>query len=138
MEVLDTTVVNVSLQHIAGSLSVTPEEATWVLTSYLVANAIVLPLTGWLGNYFGRRNILLVSVAGFTRFLFSLRHRAEPAVADHLPHFPGRNRRRSATTLASHLDGSVPAGEARQSHGILGAGHRGRSHAWSRARRLDH
>jgi MFS transporter, DHA2 family, multidrug resistance protein len=70
MEVLDTTVVNVSLQHIAGSLSVTPEEATWVLTSYLVANAIVLPLTGWLGNYFGRRNILLVSVAGFTIFSF--------------------------------------------------------------------
>ena len=70
MEVLDTTVVNVSLQHIAGSLSVTPEEATWVLTSYLVANAIVLPLTGWLGNYFGRRNILLVSVGGFTVSLF--------------------------------------------------------------------
>jgi DHA2 family multidrug resistance protein len=70
MEVLDTTVVNVSLQHIAGSLSVTPEEATWVLTSYLVANAIVLPLTGWLANYFGRRNILLVSVGGFTVFSF--------------------------------------------------------------------
>jgi DHA2 family multidrug resistance protein len=70
MEVLDTTVVNVSLQHIAGSLSVTPEEATWVLTSYLVANAIVLPLTGWLGNYFGRRNILLLSVGGFTVFSF--------------------------------------------------------------------
>jgi MFS transporter, DHA2 family, multidrug resistance protein len=70
MEVLDTTVVNVSLQHIAGSLSVTPEEATWVLTSYLVANAIVLPLTGWLGNYFGRRNILLMSVGGFTFFSF--------------------------------------------------------------------
>jgi MFS transporter, DHA2 family, multidrug resistance protein len=70
MEVLDTTVVNVSLQHIAGSLSVTPEEATWVLTSYLVANAIVLPLTGWLSNYFGRRNILLMSVGGFTIFSF--------------------------------------------------------------------
>jgi DHA2 family multidrug resistance protein len=70
MEVLDTTVVNVSLQHIAGSLSVTPEEATWVLTSYLVANAIVLPLTGWLGNYFGRRNVLLASVGGFTLFSF--------------------------------------------------------------------
>src|ERR1051325_5035384 len=66
MEVLDTTVVNVSLQHIAGSLSVTPEEATWVLTSYLVANAIVLPLTGWLGNYFGRRNVLLASVGLLT------------------------------------------------------------------------
>src|SRR5437016_14283368 len=54
MEVLDTTVVNVSLPHIAGNLSATPEEATWALTSYLVANAIVLPITGWLANYFGR------------------------------------------------------------------------------------
>src|SRR5262249_47781506 len=50
MEVLDTTVVNVSLPHIAGSLSVTPEEATWALTSYLVANAIILPITGWLAS----------------------------------------------------------------------------------------
>ena len=50
MEVLDTTVVNVSLPHIAGSLSATVDEATWTLTSYLVANAIILPLTGWLSN----------------------------------------------------------------------------------------
>ncbi|HEY6350718.1 MAG TPA: DHA2 family efflux MFS transporter permease subunit [Candidatus Angelobacter sp.] len=70
MEVLDTTVVNVSLPHIAGSLSASTDEATWVLTSYLVANAIVLPLTGWLANYFGRRRILLISVAGFTCFSF--------------------------------------------------------------------
>jgi len=55
MEVLDTTVVNVSLPHIAGDLSATIEEATWVLTSYLVANAIVLPITGWLANHFGRK-----------------------------------------------------------------------------------
>ena len=54
MEVLDTSVVNVSLPHIAGSLSSTVDEATWVLTSYLVANAIILPITGWLANYFGR------------------------------------------------------------------------------------
>src|ERR1700674_2079038 len=66
MEVLDTTVVNVSLPHIAGSLSATVEEATWVLTSYLVANAIVLPLTGWLANYFGRKRVLMVAVSGFT------------------------------------------------------------------------
>src|SRR5436853_5009888 len=66
MEVLDTTVVNVSLPHIAGSLSATVEEATWVLTSYLVANAIILPLTGWLGNYFGRKRVLMVAVTGFT------------------------------------------------------------------------
>ncbi len=66
MEVLDTSVVNVSLPHIAGSLSATVDESTWVLTSYLVANAIVLPLTGWLANYFGRRRLLLSVVAGFT------------------------------------------------------------------------
>src|SRR5438105_5469976 len=66
MEVLDTTVVNVSLPHIAGSLSSTVEEATWVLTSYLVANAIVLPLTGWLATYFGRKRMLMVAVTGFT------------------------------------------------------------------------
>src|SRR6516162_5455637 len=70
MEVLDTTVVNVSLPHIAGNLSASTDEATWVLTSYLVSNAIVLPLTGWLANYFGRRNLLLLSVGGFTLFSF--------------------------------------------------------------------
>lgn len=66
MEVLDTTVVNVSLPHIAGSLSATVDEATWVLTSYLVSNAIILPITGWLANYFGRKRLLMISVTGFT------------------------------------------------------------------------
>jgi MFS transporter, DHA2 family, multidrug resistance protein len=66
MEVLDTTVVNVSLPHIAGSLSVTIDEATWALTSYLVANAIILPMTGWLASVFGRKNLLMISVVGFT------------------------------------------------------------------------
>jgi DHA2 family multidrug resistance protein len=66
MEVLDTSVVNVSLPHIAGSLSATTDEATWVLTSYLVANAVVLPITGWLANYFGRKRLLLTVVTGFT------------------------------------------------------------------------
>jgi DHA2 family multidrug resistance protein len=66
MEVLDTTVVNVSLPHIAGNLGATVDEATWVLTSYLVANAIILPMTGWLANHFGRKRILMTSMAGFT------------------------------------------------------------------------
>src|SRR6202140_5041958 len=66
MEVLDTTVVNVSLPHIAGSLSATVDEATWTLTSYLAANAIILPLTGWLSNFFGRKRMLMLSVTGFT------------------------------------------------------------------------
>src|SRR5437773_10265517 len=63
MEVLDTSVANVSLPHIAGNLSASTDEATWVLTSYLVANAIVLPATGWLSNYFGRKRFLIVCIA---------------------------------------------------------------------------
>ena len=66
MEVLDTSVVNVSLPHIAGSLSATLDEATWVLTSYLVANAVILPITGWLANFIGRKRLLLTVVTGFT------------------------------------------------------------------------
>src|SRR5580692_9603850 len=66
MEVLDTTVVNVSLPHIAGDLSASIDEATWALTSYLVANAIILPMTGWLASVFGRKRLLMASVAGFT------------------------------------------------------------------------
>jgi MFS transporter, DHA2 family, multidrug resistance protein len=66
MEVLDTSVANVALPHIGGNLSATPEEATWVLTSYLVSNAIILPMTGWLANYFGRRRLFLLCVVLFT------------------------------------------------------------------------
>ena len=66
MEVLDTTVVNVSLPHIASTMSATTEEATWVLTSYLVANAIILPMTGWLASTFGRKRLLMASTVGFT------------------------------------------------------------------------
>ncbi|HXZ41698.1 MAG TPA: DHA2 family efflux MFS transporter permease subunit [Terriglobales bacterium] len=66
MEILDTTVVNVSIPHIAGNLAATVEEGTWVVTSYLVSNAIVLPMSGWLANYMGRKKLLLTCVAGFT------------------------------------------------------------------------
>jgi MFS transporter, DHA2 family, multidrug resistance protein len=66
MEVLDTTVVNVSIPHIAGNLASTNEEGTWVVTSYLVSNAIVLPISGWLANHMGRKRLLLACVVGFT------------------------------------------------------------------------
>jgi MFS transporter, DHA2 family, multidrug resistance protein len=65
MEVLDTSVANVALPHIAGNLSATPEEATWVLTSYLVSNAIILPAANWLGRYFGRKRFLIVCITIF-------------------------------------------------------------------------
>ncbi len=70
MVVLDTTVVNVSLPHIAGSLSSTVDETTWALTSYLAANAIVLPITGWLANHFGRKRLLIMSLVGFATSSF--------------------------------------------------------------------
>src|SRR2546423_13900455 len=66
MVVLDTTVVNVSLAHIAGSLSATVDESTWVLTSYIAADAIVLPVTGWLATFFGRKRLLILAGTGFT------------------------------------------------------------------------
>ena len=66
MEVLDTSVANVSLPHIAGNLSATTEESTWVLTSYLISNAIILPATNWLGHFFGRKRFLIVCIGIFT------------------------------------------------------------------------
>src|SRR5271170_2039410 len=66
MEVIDTSIASVALPHIAGSLSATTDEATWVLTSYLVANAIVLPASGWFSLRFGRRNFLLFCIILFT------------------------------------------------------------------------
>lgn len=66
MEVLDTSVANVALPHIAGTLSASSEEATWVLTSYLVSNAIVLPATSWLSGFFGRKRFLVTCIILFT------------------------------------------------------------------------
>ena len=68
MEVLDTSIANVALPHISGSLSASQDEGAWVLTSYLVANAIVLPISGWLSSLMGRKNFYLTSVFFFTVF----------------------------------------------------------------------
>ena len=66
MEVLDTTIAVVALRYIAGGLSATVDDGEWVITSYLAANAIVLPITGWLSAHLGRRNYFLMSIAVFT------------------------------------------------------------------------
>ncbi|MGH7073262.1 MAG: DHA2 family efflux MFS transporter permease subunit [Stellaceae bacterium] len=65
MQALDTTIANVALPHMEGSLSATQDQITWVLTSYIVAAAIMTPLTGWLAGRFGRKRVLLVSILGF-------------------------------------------------------------------------
>jgi hypothetical protein len=66
MEVLDTTIAVVALRYIVGGLSATVDDGEWVLTSYLAANAIILPITGWLSAHLGRRNYFLASIAIFT------------------------------------------------------------------------
>jgi DHA2 family multidrug resistance protein len=66
IEIIDTSVANVSLDHIRGSLSSGIDEAAWVLTSYLVSNAIIIPMTGWLARTFGRKRYLTFSVLLFT------------------------------------------------------------------------
>src|SRR5262249_6414637 len=66
MEVLDTTIANVALEYIAGGLSAARIDAEWVLTSYLAANATILPISGWLAAHLGRRNYFLLSIAIFT------------------------------------------------------------------------
>src|SRR6478672_8274585 len=66
MEILDTTIANVALRYIAGGLTAAQSDADWVITAYLAANAIVLPITGWLSAHLGRRNYFLLSIAVFT------------------------------------------------------------------------
>ena len=66
MELLDTSVANVSLQYIGGGLGRSYDEVTWILTTYLVANAVILPMSAWLSRVFGRRNYYLGCVAVFT------------------------------------------------------------------------
>src|ERR1700760_2546791 len=66
MNSLDTTIANVALPHIQGSISASSDEISWVLTSYIVAAAIMTPLSGWLSDRVGRKRIFLISIAGFT------------------------------------------------------------------------
>ena len=66
LQVLDTTIANVALPHMQASLSATQDSINWVLTSYIVASAIALPISGWLADRVGRKRLLLMSVVGFT------------------------------------------------------------------------
>src|ERR1700688_3007122 len=66
MQVIDTTIANVALPHMQGGLAATQDQIAWVLTSYIVAAAIMTPMTGWLAGRIGRRRLFLLSVVGFT------------------------------------------------------------------------
>jgi MFS family permease len=102
MEVLDTAIASVALPYIAGSLSASNSEATWVLTSYLVANAVILPASNWFARRFGRKRFLLTCVIIFTVASFFL-WRGPIADRDSAgPHNARRRRRRAATSFTIH------------------------------------
>ena len=102
MEVLDTSVANVALPHIAGSLSSSVDEATWVLTPYLVANAVVLPLSGWFSTLFGRKRFYMGCVLLFTVSSGYVRTRPQSPDVDPVPRAARLGRRRAATCIAGH------------------------------------
>ena len=78
MEVLDTSIANVALPHMAGNLGASNDESTWVLTSYLVSNAIVLPISGWLADLFGRKRFFMLCIFAVHGELAAVRHRSQP------------------------------------------------------------
>ena len=130
MEVLDTSIAAVALPHIGGSLAATPEEATWVLTSYLVANAVVLPASGWFSLRFGRRNFLLFCIGAIYRRVVSVRNRGQLELDSDRQSSARRGRRRSATFVASHTAGEFSEGKK----GARPWRYSGRSGGRSRAR----
>ena len=138
MEVLDTSIANVALPHIAGGLGASTDESTWMLTSYLVSNAIVLPISGWISSIIGRKRFYMVCVCPFHGQFIPVRTGAQPGDADFLSRSAGRRRRRPAAQRASDSGGYVRAREAR--HGVRGIrdGRCGRASDWPDAGRLDY
>ena len=138
MEVLDTSIANVSLPHIAGNLSAGQDESTWVLTSYLVSNAIILPLSGWLSTMFGRKRFYMTCVGIFTVSSFLC------GIAPNLPMLilfrvlARLGRRRPGTQRTSHSCRYLSSRKTR--HGVCGLRNRRRQRSRDRphARRVDH
>ena len=122
MEVLDTSIANVSLKHIAGSLSVSTDESTWVLTTYLISNAIIIPSTAWFGQRFGRKTFPDVLRGRLHQRFLSVRSGHQPAdVAGDADRSRGR-RRRVAADRPVHHAGEFSQGKTRQAMGVYGIG----------------
>ncbi len=138
MELLDTSIANVSLPHIAGGLATSYDESTWVLTSYLVANAVVLPLSAWLSRALRAQALLHDVRRAVQRQLAAVRPRAEPRHADLLPRAAGHRRRRPRAGGTGDPRRHVPRREARGGVRALQHGHRHRAGDRPDPRRLDH
>ena len=136
MQVVDTTIVNVALPHMQGSMSATQDQISWVLTSYIVAAAIFTPLTGVLADRFGRKRLFAAAVIGFTlaSMLCGAANVADAARA--VPRAARRARREPRAAVASRAARHLSAREARLRDGALGHGRHGRPDLGPDARRL--
>ena len=117
MQGVDNTIANVALPHIQGSLSASQDQVAWVLTSYIVSAAVMMPLTGWLAGRFGIKYVFLTSVAGFTVASALCGCRDRPRRARRLPHPPRDLRRRPRAVVAGDIIADQPAAPSRPCDG---------------------
>ena len=100
MQALDTTIANVALPYMEGSLSASRDQITWVLTSYIIAAAIMTAPVGWIAARFGKKNFLITCLAGFTIASMALRRGPVAGPDGAVPPDPGRVRRRAGPLVA--------------------------------------
>ena len=136
MQVLDTTIANVALPSMTGDLGASQDTITWVLTSYIVAAAIMTPVTGWLSDRFGRKELFLDLGGRLRRHLDGLRPRVEPGKHGAVPPAAGRVRRGDRAAVADLPARHQPEGAARLGDGHLGRRHHGRADHRADAGRL--
>ncbi len=138
MQALDTTIANVALPYMQGNLSATQDQINWVLTSYIVAAAIMTPVTGFLAARLGRKRLFLIAVVGLHRRFRALRHRAVAARNGALSSRARRVRRAACADVAIGAARLLSEGEARLGDGDVGRRRHGRSDPRPDARRLAH
>ena len=138
MEVLDTSIANVALPYMAGNLGASNDQSTWVLTSYLVSNAIILPISGWLAGRAWTEALFHDLFGRVYREFFALRDGAESRPSSFLPRAARRGRRRAAADGSGHSGGHLSAATAR--FGVCAVRHYGHHGAHDRANagRMDH
>jgi len=134
MEVLDTSIANVALPYMAGSLGASNDQSTWVLTSYLVSNAIVLPISGWFANRFGRKRFFMICLVIFTvsSLLCGIAPSLGAIILFRILQGAGGG------GLQPMAGGHVSAGKARTGFCSIRNYRDFRSHHWADTGRLDH
>ena len=137
MVIIDTSVVNVSLDHIRGSLSAGVDESTWSITSYLAANAVIIPMTGWLSRFFGRKRFLMFSILLFTlsSLLCGLAWNIQSLIF--FSDIARSGRWIVTANFSIHFARNFSAGSARYGHGNFWHGHNVWAHHGAAHGRLD-